>query len=239
MDKNHIENLKIRLEELEAQVAALRADLEAALEVPEAAVPVADDGPVDLSMADLGVVDIVDLPVPEDSRDEPGNDRNDEPGNDEVDEPTVIPDPVPPVIPDPVPESESEPAVIPDPVPPVIPASVPESDPEPPVIPEPAPVRPKGKSLVDLSAERLAWKTDFPGIRVKNIRSAISLIDRAQFIAKLFKEDYSLYDRTISELNEVQTFDEAVSYVTGQFPEWDLKSDIVYSFMMAIRKKLG
>ena len=217
MDKNHIENLKIRLEELEAQVAALRADLEAALEVPEAAVPVADDGPVDLSMADLGVVDIVDLPVPEDSRDEPGNDRNDEPGNDEVDEPTVIPDPVPPVIPDPVPESESEPAVV----------------------PEPAPVRPKGKSLVDLSAERLAWKTDFPGIRVKNIRSAISLIDRAQFIAKLFKEDYSLYDRTISELNEVQTFDEAVSYVTGQFPEWDLKSDIVYSFMMAIRKKLG
>ena len=92
---------------------------------------------------------------------------------------------------------------------------------------------------MDLAAEKLAWKTDFPGIRVKNIRSAISLIDRAQFIGKLFGEDFSLYDKTISELNELETLDDAVRYITGNFPDWDLKSDLVYSFMMAIRKKLG
>ena len=64
-------------------------------------------------------------------------------------------------------------------------------------------------------------------------------MDRAQFIAKLFGEDFALYDKTISELNDLTTLDEAVQYVTGHFPDWNLSSDLVYSFMMAIRKKLG
>ena len=121
------------------------------------------------------------------------------------------------------------------------PEPAPELAPEPAAEPaaEPAPTTVKGKSLADLAAERLAWKTDFPGISVKNIRSAISLVDRAQFIAKLFGEDFALYDKTISELNDLTTLDEAVQYVTGHFPDWNLSSDLVYSFMMAIRKKLG
>jgi len=35
------------------------------------------------------------------------------------------------------------------------------------------------------------------------------------------------------------TLDEAVDYLVEAFPDWNLKSDIVYNFMMAIRKKLG
>ena len=127
------------------------------------------------------------------------------------------------------------------PTPEPAPEPAPELAPEPAAEPsaEPAPTTVKGKSLADLAAERLAWKTDFPGISVKNIRSAISLVDRAQFIAKLFGEDFALYDKTISELNDLTTLDEAVQYVTGHFPDWNLSSDLVYSFMMAIRKKLG
>ena len=158
-----------------------------------------------------------------------------------ADQPEPVFDPAPvaeaePVV-EPEPVAEAEPVAEPAPMPVAEPASAAVSVPEP--VEEPVEGKPRGKSLVDLAAEKLAWKSDFPGIRVKNIRSAISLIDRAQFIAKLFNEDYNLYDSTISALNEVETLDEAVRYVTGNFPDWDLKSDIVYSFMMAIRKKLG
>ena len=92
----------------------------------------------------------------------------------------------------------------------------------------------------DISATaHLPWRTDRVGIRVKNLRSAISLYDRALFIGTLFKEDYSLYDSTISALNNLETLDEAVEYIVVHFPEWNLRSDVVYNFMMAVRKKLG
>ena len=87
--------------------------------------------------------------------------------------------------------------------------------------------------------ERLPWRLDKPGLSVKNIRSGISLYDRALFIGTLFKEDYALYDKTIGDLNALGTLDEAVDYLLPRFPDWNLKSDIVYNFMMAVRKKLG
>ena len=85
----------------------------------------------------------------------------------------------------------------------------------------------------------LPWRKDRPGLQVKNIRSGISLYDRALFIGTLFKEDFTLYDNTIRELNELTTLDQAVDYIRRHFPDWNLHSDVVYSFMMAIRKKLG
>lgn len=85
----------------------------------------------------------------------------------------------------------------------------------------------------------LSWRKDRPGLQVKNIRSGISLYDRALFIGTLFKEDFTLYDNTIRELNELTTLDQAVDYIRRRFPDWNLHSDVVYSFMMAIRKKLG
>ena len=87
--------------------------------------------------------------------------------------------------------------------------------------------------------ERLPWRLDKPGLSVKHIRSGISMYDRALFIGTLFKEDYALYDRTIGELDALSGLDEAVEYLTARFPDWNLKSDIVYNFIMAIRKKLG
>ena len=104
--------------------------------------------------------------------------------------------------------------------------------PEPVIKPDPAPA-PK------MDTEKMAWRLDKPGLPVKNIRSGISLYDRALFIGTLFKEDYALYDQTISELNTMATLDEAVDYLLTHFPDWNLKSDIVYNFIMAIRKKLG
>ena len=110
---------------------------------------------------------------------------------------------------------------------------LPEPEPVPAPVSEPNPVAPRPET------ERLPWRLDKPGISVKNIRSGISLYDRALFIGTLFKEDYALYDRTISDLNGMSSLDEAVDYLLERFPDWNLKSDIVYNFMMAVRKKLG
>lgn len=270
MDNNYIESLKIRLQKLESEVAALRADLEEALAAQPVAAPIAasDDDVVDIP--DFIITpgaspepvpepvegpaaepepepEPLELPLPEEEPDlpeagpEPEADLPEASAEPVADQPEPVFDPAPvaeaePVV-EPEPVAEAEPVAEPAPMPVAEPASAAVSVPEP--VEEPVEGKPRGKSLVDLAAEKLAWKSDFPGIRVKNIRSAISLIDRAQFIAKLFNEDYNLYDSTISALNEVETLDEAVRYVTGNFPDWDLKSDIVYSFMMAIRKKLG
>ncbi|MBQ9702239.1 MAG: hypothetical protein IJV63_04525, partial [Bacteroidales bacterium] len=73
----------------------------------------------------------------------------------------------------------------------------------------------------------LPWRKDKPGLQVKNIRSGISLLDRALFIGTLFKEDFALYDKTIADLNGMSSLDEAVSYIREHFPSWNLKSDVV------------
>lgn len=129
---------------------------------------------------------------------------------------------------------EPEPVVEPEPVIEEIPEQVRNDEPEP--EPEPAP---KAAPAPRPETERLPWRLDKPGISVKHIRSGISMYDRALFIGTLFKEDYALYDKTIGELNALSTLDEAVDYLLERFPDWNLKSDIVYNFMMAIRKKLG
>ena len=126
-------------------------------------------------------------------------------------------------------EDLPEPVVAPEPVPEPAPAPAPVLVPE---LQAPA-ATPK------VDTERMAWRLDKPGVAVKNIRSGISLYDRALFIGTLFKEDYALYDKTIGELNALTTLDEAVDYVLAHFPDWNFNSDIVYNFMMAIRKKLG
>ena len=126
---------------------------------------------------------------------------------------------------------EPEPALAPEPEPAVEPAPEPEPEPE----PAPAP-KPKAKPALDGNYQ---WLQARPGVSVKHIRSGISLLDRAQFITILFKEDYALYDSTLATLESMESLDDAVAYLMDQFPQWNYKSDIVFSFMMAVRKKLG
>lgn len=110
-------------------------------------------------------------------------------------------------------------------------------EPEPVVAEAPAEAAPAPAAPDDTA--NLPWRKDNPGLMVKNIRSGISLLDRAQFIGTLFKEDFALYDNTIAALNNMGSLDEAVAYIKANFPQWNLGSDVVYRFMMAVRKKLG
>ena len=94
------------------------------------------------------------------------------------------------------------------------------------------------KSVNDRSATPHAWRTSLPGSPVRNILSAISLNDRVLFINTLFQEDPALFQSTIAQFNEMQTLEEAESYIEANFPGWNLDSDIAFRFMMAVRRKL-
>ena len=93
-------------------------------------------------------------------------------------------------------------------------------------------------AVMDVMAEKQAWRTDRPGSQVKNVISAISLTDRVLLINVLFREDPILFQSTISAFNGMTNLDEAISYIQTNFPDWDLNSEPVYRLMMAVRRKL-
>ena len=95
-----------------------------------------------------------------------------------------------------------------------------------------------GKAVVDAMTVSAAWRTDIPGPEVKSLRSAIALGDQVLFISRLFRKDSALYQDTVDRLNRTGTLKEAIAYLSETFPEWDLASDDVYKFMMAVRRKI-
>ncbi len=109
--------------------------------------------------------------------------------------------------------------------------------------PEPVTVAAKAKAAAkptinDTMADDCAWRRDMPGASVKDIRSAISLNDRVIFINLLFEEDAQAFVNTLAQINTMETLDEVVDYITARFPAWDMNSELVYRFMMAVRRKV-
>lgn len=162
-----------------------------------------------------------DLPEPEEAVAEP------------VAEPEDVAEPVmePEVEPEPPVESEPE----------VEPVMEPETIMEP--VAEPAVeavmdvVEPK-VAVIDSMTDRQAWRTDMPGSPVRDIRSAISLNDRILFINSLFAQDPMAFQETLTRINQMESLDEVVAYVVAERPDWNLESETVYRFMMAVRRKI-
>lgn len=120
-----------------------------------------------------------------------------------------------------------------------------EDDDLPGVFDEPVPVTIATKAEVtakptinDVMASEHAWRKDMPGTPVRDIRSAISLNDRVIFINLLFNEDAQAFVNALTRINSMETLDEAVDFISSEFPSWDLNSDLVYRFMMAVRRKV-
>ena len=159
------------------------------------------------------------------------------PETEEVSEEEIVPEP----------ETVEEPEIVPDSV-------VPE---EPEVLDEPAgdglfmtveeePVilhqqvqAASQTAVIDVMAKKHAWRGDMPGTPVKDIRAAIALVDRALFINRLFGEDAMKFVDTLNHINQMSNLDEAVEYLASVYPEWDFDSDVVYRFMMAVRRKIN
>ena len=100
------------------------------------------------------------------------------------------------------------------------------------------PATPK-QAVIDAMTERQAWRHDMPGSQVRDIRSAISLNDRILFINWLFSEDPMAFQDALTKINQMTSLDEAVAFVTENYPQWDMESDVVYRFMMAVRRKVN
>ena len=94
------------------------------------------------------------------------------------------------------------------------------------------------EAIIDAMTEKQAWRTDMPGTQVKDVRLAISLHERVLFINHLFSEDPMAFQATVNKVNASASLDEVVDYVKETFPQWNLESDLVYRFMMAVRRKI-
>lgn len=94
------------------------------------------------------------------------------------------------------------------------------------------------KVVADQKYGNEAWRKDMPGPEVKDVRSAISLNDRVMFISTLFRDDSMLFQDVINRINALTTLEKAVQYLKENFPEWDMDSELVYRFMMSVRRKI-
>ena len=99
-------------------------------------------------------------------------------------------------------------------------------------------VQDSGNAVMDVLAQKRAWLHDMPGPEVKSLRSAIALGDQVLFIRRLFRDDSALYQDSIDKLNAMPALEKALEYLTSTFPEWDMDSEDVYRFMMALRRRI-
>lgn len=195
------------------------------------------------------VEEVADLPEDELETIEPEEEPEEEPV--EETEPESESDVEPELVEEPEPESEPEPEAEPeidDDLPfAETPAPEEEDDDDLPGVfdlyDEPVTVAAKAADeakpiLNEVMAADCAWRKDMPGSPVRDIRSAISLNDRVIFINLLFKEDAQAFVDTLAKINTMETLDQAVEYICETFPTWDLNSDLVYRFMMAVRRKV-
>jgi hypothetical protein len=191
----------------------------------------------------------LDLPEVQDAEPEAVVETVKEPVAEDMPEPVIEAEPE--VETEPVVDVEPEPEVEVEPVEEIVP--LPEVFPEPeaddddddlPLFAEPESIfeaaqkSPKArKAVLDVMEDKQAWRTDIPGAPVKDILSAISLNDRVQFINVLFNGDPGLFQQARAQINAMETLDQAVEYVTSTY-NWDLGSQVVYRFMMAVRRKV-
>ena len=106
------------------------------------------------------------------------------------------------------------------------------------VVPAAKPASSARLTINDAHSADQAWRNDMPGTPVKDIRSAISLNDRVFFINNLFDEDAQAFVDTLMQINSMETLGQVVEFIAGRYPHWDMNSEMVYRFMMAVRRKV-
>lgn len=75
------------------------------------------------------------------------------------------------------------------------------------------------------------------GKAVTDIRQAISLGDRFLYQRELFGQNAELMQRTLTELDALGSFDEAVNYIS-QF-NWDTESNTYQQFLVTLHRRFG
>ena len=131
-----------------------------------------------------------------------------------VEKPVVVATPVvEPEIPE-VPETPAEPVKE-------------EPQPAPASVPAPAPAK----------EEVVSPKAAVYGKAVDDIRQAISLGDRFLYQRELFGQNAELMQRTLTEINALGSFDEAMNYI-AKFG-WDQESNSYQQFIVTLHRRFG
>jgi len=110
--------------------------------------------------------------------------------------------------------------------------------------PKPA-VEPQPKSIIEepvvkeepAQEEQASPKAAVYGKAVDDIRQAISLGDRFLYQRELFGQNAELMQRTLTELNALGSFDEAMNYI-AQFG-WDQESNSYQQFIVTLHRRFG
>ena len=112
--------------------------------------------------------------------------------------------------------------------------AAPVVEPELPVEPEPVKEEPQPAPTKE---EVVSPKAAVYGKAVSDIRQAISLGDRFLYQRELFGQNAELMQRTLAELNELGSFDEAVAYI-NRFG-WDTESSTYQQFIVTLHRRFG
>ena len=119
---------------------------------------------------------------------------------------------------------------------PVVPEK-PETIQEEPVAEEPVKEEPVKEDPAPAKEEVASPKAAVYGKAVDDIRQAISLGDRFLYQRELFNQNAELMQKTLTELNELGSFDEAIQYIS-RFG-WDTESNSYQQFIVALHRRFG
>ena len=111
---------------------------------------------------------------------------------------------------------------------------------EEPVVEEPKTEEPQQELFEEPVAEKepAAPKAMLYGKPVDDIRLAISLGDRFLYQRELFGQNAELMQRSLTELNELHSFEEALNYISSHF-QWDTESNTYQQFLVTLHRRFG
>lgn len=119
---------------------------------------------------------------------------------------------------------------------PAVEPEIPEIPAEPEPAPEPEPVKEESQPA-PVVEESASPKAAVYGKAVSDIRQAISLGDRFLYQRELFGQNAELMQQTLTKLNELGSFDEAVAYI-NRFG-WDTESSTYQQFIVTLHRRFG
>ena len=94
------------------------------------------------------------------------------------------------------------------------------------------------ESKAEPSPRPMPQQTSLFGAAVKDIRQAISLGDRFLFQRELFAGNGELMQKTLDEINSLNSLSEAMDYVVDNF-EWDKESTAVQLFENVLKRRFS
>ena len=116
----------------------------------------------------------------------------------------------------------------------VVAAPVAAPEPETPEIPE---IQPEPVKEEPVKEEVASPNATLYGKAVTDIRQAISLGDRFLYQRELFGQNAELMQRTLTELDGLASFDEAVDHIS-RF-NWDTESSTYQQFLITLHRRFG